>query len=68
MPTMISSAVMTCSFSVPERLSVSSPFEASGRAIGRQAHGTLYLSESVCEVGQQGRRLLSSLPLIDFVT
>jgi hypothetical protein len=27
MPTMISSAVMTCSFSLPRRFSVSSPFE-----------------------------------------
>ena len=59
MPTMISSAVMTCPFSLPGRLSVSSPFEGLRRAVGRQAGGTLYLSESVCELGQWVRRLLS---------
>ena len=43
---MISSAVMTCSFSLPGRLSVSSPFEVLRRAIGRQTGGTLYLAGS----------------------
>jgi hypothetical protein len=41
-PTMISSAVMACSFSMLGRLSVSSPFGVLRRAVGRQAGGTLY--------------------------
>ena len=44
MPTRISSAVMTWSFSLPGRFSVSSPFEVLHRAVGRPAGGTLYLS------------------------
>jgi hypothetical protein len=39
MPTRISSAVMTWSFSLPGRFSVSSPFEVLHRAVGRPAGG-----------------------------
>src|SRR4029453_10740194 len=41
MPTMISSATMTYSFSLPGRLSVSSPFQVLRRAVSRQARRDL---------------------------
>lgn len=66
MPTMIWSAVMTCSFSLPGRLSVSNPFEASGRAIGRQTGGTLCLpgSRTPLVMREKGRSPTAAQPAI----